>query len=91
MDNFINEIGKFAVGGEGDIKGRMKHWEPTRFGREIDCNRVDLWEMFEKSEPKILKKAKNIKPGRAGIFGAVILLGTIATALATKNVFSAEA
>jgi len=91
MDSYINEVGKLAVGGEGDIKGRMKRWEPTRFGTEINCNRFDLWEDFEKGTTTVIKKAKKIKPSKLGIFGAVIALGAVATTFAAKNIFSAEA
>ena len=51
-------------GGSGNLVSLMRKWEPVRFGRVIDCNRLDLWEGLEQSAPRIIKnvKAKNVFP-----------------------------
>lgn len=83
-------VGKIAHN-NGDFKSKMRKWEPIRFGEVIDCNRFDLWEEIEQASSKTIKKAKNIKVGRAGIFTALLAVGVVATSYASKNIFSKEA
>ena len=83
-------VGKIAHN-NGDFKSKMRKWEPIRFGEVIDCNRFDLWEEIEQTGSKAMKKVKNIKAGRTGIFAALLTVGAVAATFATKNIFSTEA
>lgn len=66
-----------------NIGGRMRRWVPSHFGVEVNCNRPDLWETFEKPAPaKFIKKA-----GKLGIFAGVLALGATA-AIALSNKFN---
>ena len=49
-----------TTGFTGDIAGRMRKWEPVRFGPEIKQVDCGAWSFLEQSAPKFYKGSKEV-------------------------------
>ena len=67
-----------------NIAGRMRQWKPINLTKELNCNRPDLWEAFEKPG-----KVKRIKiKNAAGIALGLFTAGAIALKALNDNKFN---